>query len=306
MPRRRLEQVTSVLRERILDAAEMGALTVGDRLPGTRRLATEMVVDQRLVAAAFKRLEQEGLIEVRSRSGAYVARNGGKPAVASHLPREWVCEVVSQAVERGVPAQRIPAAIDALTTTHKVRAAVVATTSDQAVGMVRELQDDYGITAAAVFPEQVRRSPHPSALARAHLVVTTAELEHELRTVAAALGKTLVVAHIRPDLFSEDWIAFMNGPVYVIVTDPRFRATLRRVLKPIPGSRNVRIVLAGSEDVALIPRDSRTYVTESARRMLGPAGLPGRVIRPRRVFSSATVREVAAFLVAYNSTPRAR
>lgn len=306
MPRRRLEHATSVLRERILDAAEMGALKTGDRLPGTRRLASELGVDQRLIAAAFRRLAQEGLVEVRQRSGAYLAREGGPRRARSRLSTEWVSEIVAQAVERGVPAQRISAAIDALANAQKVRAAVVAGTSDQAIGMVRELQDDYGITAAAVFPDQVRRRPHPAALIRAHLVMTTAEFKSELGPLAASLGKALVVVRVRPDLFSADWIAFMNGPVYVVVADPNFRVALRKVLKPIPQSRNVRILVAGSGDVALIPRDSRTYVTESARRMLGADGLPGRVIRPRRVFSSETVREIVAFLVAHNSAGRTR
>ncbi|MEO7647334.1 MAG: hypothetical protein ABIV11_03755 [Gemmatimonadaceae bacterium] len=98
----------------------------------------------------------------------------------------------------------------------------------------------------------------------------------------------------------------MNGPVYVIVADPRFRAMLKQAIRPVPGSGNVQVLLAGRDDMSLVPRDARTYVTESARRMLGRGALPGRVIRPRRVFSSETVREVAAFLVAYNAARRAR
>lgn len=301
MPRHRLERITSVLRDRIRDAAEMGALKAGARLPGTRRLAEELEVDPRLIASALRRLQQEGLVELRARSGAYVSARFGTGASQAPLARDWAAELVSQAVERGVPAHRLATAIGRLADARKLRAAVIAATSDQAIGMVRELQEDYGITSATVFPERLARGERPESLRRAQLVLTTTDLAPSIRGLAIELGKTLIVVRVRPDLFSEDWIAFMNGPVFVVVADPRFRAMLRAVLKPIPGSANVRIVLAGSGDVALIPRDSRTYVTESARRMLDRSALPGRIIRPRRVFSSETVREIVAFLVARNS-----
>lgn len=302
MPRRKLELVTSLLRDRIRDATEMGAMRTGDRLPGTRRLATELEVDPRLVASVLRRLEQEGLVEMRPRSGVYIARESAGTSANGALPRDWACEVVAQAVERGMPVHRMAAAVAQLTDTYKVRAAVIAATSDQAVGIVRELQDDYGIAAAAVFPEQLAAGRYPKSILRAQLIVTTTQLESSMRRISAALGKPSITVRVRPDLFSEDWISFMRGRVYVIVADPRFRAMLRVILKPVPGSANVSILLAGDDDVSLVPRNARTYVTECARRMLGRGALPGRIIRPRRVFSSETVREVVAFLVAYNSS----
>lgn len=305
MPRLKLERVTSVLRDRIRDAAEMGAIKPGDRLPGTRRLAAELGVDPRLVASAVRRLEQEGLVVMRQQSGVYLSTQSPAGPGNGMLPREWSAEFVSQAVERGVSAHRVAAEVDRLTATDKVRAAVVAITADQAVGMVRELQEDYGIPAAAVFPEHLARAPYPKPLLRAQLIVTTIDLVPLVRKVATALGKPFVTARVRPDLFSEDWIAFMNGPVYVIVSDPRFRSVLRAAMRDIPESANVSILLAGSDEMLKVPRDARTYVTESARRMLGREGLPGRVIRPRRVFSSETVREVVAFLIAHNAGKRA-
>lgn len=299
MPRPKLEGVTSVLRERIRDATAMGALKAGDRLPGTRRLAAELEVDPRLISLALRRLEEERMVILRPRSGAYVAPAVGTDDGPRQLPREWVAELVAQAVERGFAAPDLAAGVAHATNTHKVRAAVVAATSDQAVGMVRELQEDYGIASAAVFPQQL--AAQPRSLLRAHLIVTTSELERAVRKATDSLGKKLLVVRVRPDLFSGDWIAFMNGPVFVVVADPHFRAMLRQVIKPVPGSFNVTILLASSEEAGNIPRDARTYVTESARRMLGSAGLPGRIIRPRRVFSSGTVREIAAFLVAHNA-----
>lgn len=305
MPRPKLEGVTAVLRERIRDASGIGALKAGDKLPGTRQLAAELQVDPRLISLALRRLQQERIVEIRPRSGAYVAPEMALQGGARLLPVEWATEVIAQAVERGFAAQVLAESVAQATNTHKARAAVVAATSDQAVGMVRELQDDYGIAAAAVFPEQLA-SP-PKALIRAHLVLTTMDLEAAVRKATKTLpARKLLVVRIRPDLFTEDWIAFMNGPVFVIVADPRFRTLLRQAIQRVPGSANVTIMLASDPDVSRIPLDGRKYVTESARRMLGRTGLSGPIIRPRRLFSSETVRDIVAFLVARNASQPVR
>ncbi|MGI8619443.1 MAG: GntR family transcriptional regulator [Gemmatimonadaceae bacterium] len=298
--------MTTVLRDRIRDATGMGALAAGDRLPGMRALAADMQVDPRLIAAALRQLQQEGLIEVRPRSGAYVAATQAASSTAPALSREWTVEIVSQAVERGVAADRVSAALESLTATDKLRAAVIATTSDQAVGIVRELQENYGIPSAAIFPEQLAGGRLPPALKRAQLMVTTGDLKAPMTSLSAALHKPLIIVRVRPDLLSDEWISFMKGRVYVIVADPRFRAVLRDALKPVPGSGNVTIVLAHGLDLASIPADARTYVTESARRMLGREGLPRRLIRPQRILSSETVRQIVTFLVAHNAAKQMR
>ena len=61
------------LRDRILSALHLGLLQPGDRLPSIRALWREMGVDHRVVAQAYRILEDEGLVEVRGRSGVYLA-----------------------------------------------------------------------------------------------------------------------------------------------------------------------------------------------------------------------------------------
>ncbi|NNC32700.1 GntR family transcriptional regulator [Longimicrobium terrae] len=53
--------------------APPGAAAAGDRLPSIRALWREMGVDHRVVAQAYRILEDEGLVEVRGRSGVYLA-----------------------------------------------------------------------------------------------------------------------------------------------------------------------------------------------------------------------------------------
>lgn len=295
----------SVLRTRVRDALAMGALHPGDRLPSTRTLAGELEVDPRVVATALRRLADEGLVEVRPRSGVYVALS----ADASHgevpaLPSSWATDVVVESIERGVAAHRLSAALAALVDTYKVRAAVIAPSVDQTAGIARELRDDYGIAAATIFPEQLTGGSIPAALSRAHVIVTSAGFERPARALAARLRKPMILVSVRPDLFSEDWLAFMQRPVYVVAMDPRFRAALRDVLSNVPGGENVTILLAAKSDLTRIPPDAPTYVTESARRMLGRWGLPGRVVRPRRLFARETVRDIVEFLIRHNEHRR--
>lgn len=51
-----------------------GHLTVGDRLPTERRLAEQLAVSRTIVREAVAMLAQKGIVEVRQRSGIYVAR----------------------------------------------------------------------------------------------------------------------------------------------------------------------------------------------------------------------------------------
>ena len=60
----------------------MGSLHSGDRLGSIREVARDLAEDPRAVARAYRMLGSGGLVEVRQRSGAFVApqaRFGGGP-----------------------------------------------------------------------------------------------------------------------------------------------------------------------------------------------------------------------------------
>jgi DNA-binding transcriptional MocR family regulator len=64
------------LADELGQAIDRGALRAGDRLPSVRRLAQERSVSVSTVLEAYMRLENEGLIEVRPKSGHFVRRRG--------------------------------------------------------------------------------------------------------------------------------------------------------------------------------------------------------------------------------------
>ncbi len=83
----------TLLYDRIADqlasAITHGALRPGDRMPSVRGLATQRKVSVATVLQAYVRLEDDGLIEVRPRSGHFVRHRALVPSLAEpRLPRK--------------------------------------------------------------------------------------------------------------------------------------------------------------------------------------------------------------------------
>ena len=59
--------------EQVKHAVETRALRAGERLPGIRTRAEELVINPNTVAKAYRELEHEGVIELRHGAGAFVS-----------------------------------------------------------------------------------------------------------------------------------------------------------------------------------------------------------------------------------------
>lgn len=64
--------------EQITHAIETGALRAGEQLPGTRKVAEDLVMNPNTVAKAYQELEHQGVIEMRKGLGAFVSRGRRK------------------------------------------------------------------------------------------------------------------------------------------------------------------------------------------------------------------------------------
>jgi len=301
MPARRRPQIASELRGRIERALMTGALAHGDRLPSTREMGAELDADPRVVLAAYRDLAGEGLVELRPRSGVYVARHalydqGRRP------PRPWLTEILAGAVTRGFSTRDFCDDLREAALGSKLKAAVIATTYDQSAGLCRELRADYGIEATGIPVETLKRGlPIPAALSRAHLVLTTAIHAELGGQLAKKLGKRFIVARVRPEIVGDEWLLLLDREVFVVAVDPRFLRALRGYLASTPGAENVKMLLAGQDDLSVIPRDAPTYVTQAARERLGRTRIPGRLIPPARVFSADCVRAILNIVVEVNT-----
>jgi hypothetical protein len=219
----------------------------------------------------------------------------------------WLADVIAEGVLRNVPVLELGDWMRKAVSARKLRAVVIATTTDQTLGICRELQADYGLAATALLAEEVGpKRELPRVVHRAHILVTTDAHGVFMRRVAERLRKPLLVMSIRPDLVNQEWQLLMRGPVYVIATDPRFLALLREYLANTPGVPNMRTLVAGRDDLTVVPKDAPTYVTQSARERLDRTHLPGRVIPPTRIFSADCARELLRIIVGLNLKPMTR
>ena len=297
-PRRRRMEIAEVMRRRVLSGVASGSLRRNDRLPSARELAGEFDVDPRLVLSSYRVLAREGLVDIRRRSGIYVASTppvpGGPPVVADG----WVADVLFAGIERGLSAPRLGDWLRRCVTTRRLRAAVVALSADQLEGLCGELRELYGVDAVPFAPAVLDGSSVPTELAAADFVVTESAYADALRARMTPLGKRVLVATIRADLDTHWQLLRQEHPVYVVVTDPRTEALLSQAAG-VHADR-VKAVVIGRDEISHVPADAPVYVTRSARQRLASTPIPGKPIPAARAFDAASSLEILRLMVGAN------
>ena len=305
MASRRAAELAEALRQRFFSQIHLGVLQPGSKLPSTRELAAELGADWRVVLAAYRELERDGLVELRERSGIYFApgRGAGGNGVRPEDVRvvRWLADVLAEGLTRGVPVPALPDRLHGWTATLRLRAVCIECNDDQLAALCAELGGDYGLeTAAADVDELLSAEELPSDVRRADLLVTTPFHAGEVQAIAARAGKPWVAASLRADVYAEIARLLPAGPVYFVVTDPRFATKLSRIFAHSAGAANLHVLVADRDDVGRIPPDAPTYVTRRARERLRDADLLRRVAPEERAFSAASAREILTFIVGAN------
>jgi DNA-binding transcriptional regulator YhcF (GntR family) len=300
-------RLAELLRGRILGGIHTGRLDAGDRLPSYREVADETAVDLRAVARAYRALEAEGLVEVRGRSGVFVApqeRIGGR--VLAETAR-WLVSVLGSARTRRIRVPDFPEFVRECTTAHPVRCAFVESTVDQVESFCAELRTDLGFEAAAVHADLLTPAavgdallPRvPDEVRNAHLIATTAFHAAELRPLAERLGKPLVVIRLNRTFARELQRRAAEQEIPVLCVDPRFVERVRLAAGSVYAERIHGVSAHDAEAVARIDRSRPMVVSEAAR-----AALPGVELPPscpeEPMISAASAEELAEYLVRFN------
>lgn len=295
------ELIVDTIRRRVLRGIQAGALRAGDRLPSARELAGEFAVDYRIVIAAYKEIAAEGLVDLRPRGGVYVAARPAGAHGIPPLPEAWLAEVLTQGLAREIPGAELHEWLRRCTETLRLRAVVVTTTEDQVLGLCRELRDDFGFESEGMTVEQVRAAGAPPLpLRRADLLVTTPGEEAAVRALGSELRKPVIVIEVRADLVIGEWALLLRRPVYAVVASVEFGEMLRKFFAGVAGVENLRILVLGRDDLATIPADAPTYVTQQVRRELRDTVIRGRILPAARTISSDSAREIFGFIVRSN------
>ena len=297
------------LRDRILNALHLGLLRPGDRLPSIRTLWREMGVDHRVVAQAYRTLEAEGLVEVRGRSGVYLAPQDQFGGELLAETARWLAGVLVEAWKRRLTIADVPELIRRCTQTVTLRCACVESNEDQMTAYTAELQEQFGLD-----PYPVRISPLPlprpersvefhwveDELRGCDLVVTTSYHARLVRKAAENVGIPAVVLTVNPDVVETIQKRLREGPLTVVAVEPSFGDRMRAMYADDTPDR-VRVVLAGDHaGVRALDPDEPVLLTRAARQNLAP-GLDLPMLLPHSpTFSPHTARELLGVIIRLN------
>jgi DNA-binding transcriptional regulator YhcF (GntR family) len=301
MPVHRRDQITETMRQRVLSGLQLGLLAHGDRLPSVRALSEEFVVNARVVLAAYRELEEDGLVEVRDRSGIYVPPPDALGPGAPAQQRDWLIECLVDGLAHDIPAPGLSGYVERALASARLRAVVVDGTQDQLWSMTDELARDYGVEAIGVDLDEFRPDgADPEKLSGADLVVTTAFHTREAQAIARRLGVPMYRVAMCTDLFAEVARLLEQEPVYFVVADPRFAARLRRLFDPGAGASRLAVLVHGRDDLDQIPPGAPLCITRLARRRMRGSPLLARGLPESRVFTPESARELMTFVVRAN------
>jgi GntR family transcriptional regulator len=93
--------------EQVRHAIETGALRPGEQLPGTRRVAEDLVMNPNTVGKAYQELEHQGVIELRKGLGAFVASGGGKAGDLVRVAQPVLRAAMDRMVEIGLSEEQM-------------------------------------------------------------------------------------------------------------------------------------------------------------------------------------------------------
>lgn len=295
------ERLVEVLRARILRGLHARTLAPGDRLPSAREAGAEFDADHRLVLAAYRELAAEKIVEIRQRTGIYVARRF--PAGANTPGIEWLIETLYEGLARDVPIFRLHEFFQRIVLTRRLRAVLVEGTRDQIEGICHELREDYGLDARGIEASELAAPTDAAtaALRQADLVVTTRPFAALVRPVADRVRVPLIVADVGLNPMGGDWHQLLREPLYLLMGDELSVPVVQRRFEELGCAlENLHIMVVGRDDLGEIPSDAAVYVTRGAARALGSAAVPGRRVPPARGLAPASARAIIEHIVRTN------
>jgi DNA-binding transcriptional regulator YhcF (GntR family) len=288
------------IRDRIVSGIHAGRYDAGDRLPTYRELGEELGANLRVVQSIYHELAEEGLVEVRGRSGVFVApqeRIGGR--VLAETAR-WMVDVLTGARQRQITLQEFPELVRRCIGYRTLECACVESTEDQRHALCHELAHDYGLhtrpvplSCAGAAPVETLRA----ALADADLVVTTLYHAADIREVAEGLGKPFAVVRLRREVVDELKRSAAGRGLTVVYVDPGFVDRVRLLFDAPIDVRGISV-----HDRAAIGKltpSEPVLVSTAARRALAGIALPP-PFSPGAMISTDSVHELIEIIIRLN------
>jgi GntR family transcriptional regulator len=245
------------LRERIMTGLYLGRWEPGERLPSIRDVAGVESVDRKTAAAAYRRLQQEGLVRVRPRSGVYLREPAALPRAGGpleRLHRRWLENLYDGARDLGLDTHTILRLVTAVAETEQRRIPVVESDWSQAESIAHELRERLDIRAVPYLLDEVRGDD--TVQHTAPFVVTTPYHRAELSRLSRAPVIETTLAHAT---FKEFRRKAKDGAVLIITPS---EAVARRVQRSLDQEQLLR---AGADATVIVATDRDSVVAAAGR-----------------------------------------
>jgi GntR family transcriptional regulator len=283
------------LRDRIVTGLYFGNWQPGERLPSIRDIADAESVDRKTAAAAYHRLEEEGLVEVKARSGVFLrdeSTNGssGRAGPLERLQKRWLKNTYDGARALGLDTSTVLRLFNSVAAVENTPVPVIEEDEATARTVAQELRECAGIDARPLLlhdagsrvlafsnPPFAVTTPYyagriESLLPRVPLITATLSLDllHDL--LARAAAGSIVVA------VPSDWIA------------RRVESALRQRAPNVDRTRV--LVVDGETDLHQIRRESSCLFVWPGCDGVLSAFEGDDCVKPVRLLSEATLDRV--------------
>jgi len=282
--------IVDQLRDRVVTGIFLGNWRPGERLPSIRDVAEAERVDRKTAAAAYRRLEEEGLVSVRARSGVYLKPDGG-PRLMGPLERlhlRWLRNTYEGGRDLGLDTPTMLRLLNAIAEVEATPVPVIDADTAFAEQIAEELRTRGGIRAAAHGPARAEE-----ACRGASFVVTT---PFHARTVADE-ALQVVETTLSAELLEALRRTLQRGRALIIVPTELLAAKLRRGIAQgqLPVPHATATVIAWQDGLDLTgPMTGTEAALVWPGAALGAAQQLAQVPceRPRHVLSEDCMRRV--------------
>lgn len=282
--------IVDQLRDRVVTGIFLGNWRPGERLPSIRDVAEAERVDRKTAAAAYRRLEEEGLVSVRARSGVYLKPDGG-PRLMGPLERlhlRWLRNTYEGGRDLGLDTPTMLRLLNAIAEVEATPVPVIDADTTFAEQIAEELRTRGGIRAAAYGPARAEE-----ACRGASFVVTTPFHARSVADGAIQVVETTLSA----DLLDALRRTLERGRALVIVPTELLAAKLRRGIAQgqLPVAQAEATVIAWQDGLDLSgPLASADAALVWPGAALGSAQQLAHIPceRPRHVLSEDCMRRV--------------
>lgn len=224
-------------RDQLLTALHLGTVRAGQRLPSVRQVAQRSVINLKTAFAIYQRLQEEGYIELRTGSGAYVAdidRNDLDQAYCLSI-LQLIKSNLAEASHLRLDARRYQTCVERFNDRSSlagVQVAVVECNQEQIELFAHEISIRLQVRVFPVLLDQLESPDRRTAraLAQSSYFATTDYHFKQVQEIAERYQKKLLQLRLNAAFLTDLIAAARRGRVLMIVSNVNFFAAFRQNL----------------------------------------------------------------------------